>query len=117
MQKTPQPPSTQVKPKLPFYERLAACLIICFIVFLVVLNIYLDEGKIPDTKTPIRQVNNLLVQVTIEGAVKHPGVYQVSKGSTVLEALQLAEPLEEANFKRIKLDSKIMRRRTIKVQK
>ncbi|NGX41775.1 MAG: hypothetical protein K940chlam7_00047 [Chlamydiae bacterium] len=115
MQHHPTPQFTQNKPKLPFYERLAACLIVSFTVALIVMNFYLDEGKLPDVESPVHNTNQSLIQITIEGAVKNPGLYQVEKGTLVQDALQLAQPKEEANLKQIKLDSKVVRRRTIKV--
>lgn len=101
--------------KLPLHERIAACLIILFILFLTTLNLYFDEGELPPAEI-LPQTTIPLVEVTIEGALEHPGVYRVKKGSTVQEAIALAKPLETANLRRIKLDSKITRRRKIIVR-
>lgn len=109
------PQSTPTKPKLTFYERLTGCLLISFIAFLVLLNLYLDEKKLPETTAPAHYPNNPLIEVAVEGAVQYPGIYQIKKGSCVQEVLELAQPKEEANLKRFKRNTKIMRRRTIKV--
>lgn len=103
------------KPKLPIYERLTASVIILFILFLAFLNLYLDDGKLPKTQDAIVIVTSPLIEITVEGAVKKPGKYQVKKGTLVQEVLKLADPFDTANLKRIKLDSKITRRRTIRV--
>jgi hypothetical protein len=105
----------QPSPNLPFYERLAASLIISFLVFLVLFNLWADDPELPGTGTPYTP-KPPLIEVVIQGAVQHPGTYQVKKGTTVQEALELARPLENANPGRIKLDSKILRRRVINLK-
>lgn len=58
-------------------------------------------------------VKKHLIEVSVEGNVSKPGVYQVKKGTTVREVLDMAELTENAKTGRIKLDSKITRRRKI----
>lgn len=101
--------------KLPFHERLVALTLTLLILFSLGLNIYLDDTELPITEIEQKMPQPLLVEITIKGAVKYPGTYQVPKGSTVQQALDMAEPFETANLKRIKLDSKITRRRSINV--
>lgn len=106
----------QHKPALPFHEHFAAWMLICFIVFLTIMNLCFYDGQLPKNMAPPYNPTSALIEVNIEGAVKYPGLYQVKKGTFVSEVLELAQPLEEANLKRIKLDSKITRRRTIRIR-
>lgn len=102
--------------KLSFQERLGAWLIVCFFCFLTLFNIYLDEPKLPKETGKDHYTGISLIEVIIKGAVKHPGVYQVQKGTLVKDVLALASPLENANLKRIKQQNKILRRRTIHIR-
>ena len=102
--------------KLPNYERTAACFLIIAILFVMGLNFYLDEGTIPEPSQEPHYVVSPYIEVTVKGAVAKPGVFQVTKGTLVEEVIQMAEPLETANLKTIKLDSKITRRRTINIK-
>jgi hypothetical protein len=103
-------------PSLPNYERTAACLLVIAVVFFSLINIYLDEGEIPETTGETVYVVPPFVEISIKGAVAKPGVYQVKKGTLVQEVLQMADPLPTANLKKIKQDSKIIRRRTIDIK-
>lgn len=56
-----------------------------------------------------------LVDATIIGAVSHPGPYSLPKGSTVGDLLQMAEPLPEADLRRIKPSTQLRRNHFVKV--
>lgn len=102
--------------KLPLYERAAACILFFFILFLIALNFYLDEGQLPPPSGEPHYLVKPYIEVTVAGAVEQPGVYQVEKGTLVEEVIQMARPLESAKLDSIKLDSKILRRRTIRIK-
>lgn len=103
-------------PKLPNYERTAACLLVVVILFILGLNLYLDEGKSFDLSPEPHYLQSPYIEVTVKGAVAKPGVYQVTKGMLVEEVIRMAEPLEAASLNTIKLDSKITRRRIINIR-
>lgn len=104
------------QPKLSFLERLGAWLILCFLAFLTLLNLYLNEIELPKETGHIHETGTAIVEVMIKGAVEHPGTYQVQKGAFVEEVLALACPLDNADLKRVNQQSKILRRRTIQVR-
>jgi len=83
---------------------------------MISLNFWFSEKEIiVDRKNP-HEVQNPLIEIVVEGKVRNPGTYQVKKGTTVGEVIEMAEPREEAKISRIKLDSKITRRRKIKIR-
>jgi hypothetical protein len=104
------------KPSLPFYERLFALGVVGFFLFMIGLNSYLSDGGLPKETGEPRFISNPLIEVNIEGKVKRPGTYQVRKGSSLRELVELAEPDEDANLKRMKLDSPITRRRKLVIR-
>lgn len=110
------PQKDDLPQKLPNYERTAACLLIIVILFAIGLNFYLDEDKLPDPSQEPHYLVSPYIEVSVKGAVTKPGVYQVTKGTLVEEVIKMADPLETANLKNIKLDSKITRRRTINIR-
>lgn len=91
-------------------------LLVFLFLFATVLNIYRDEGQLQIPADPHYLVSPTIA-VIIKGAVRNPGVYQVAKGSTLLDAIEMAEPLQNANLKTFKAGSKINRKRTITVKK
>lgn len=106
----------QKKSALPFHERLFALGTVGFFLFVIIFNIWTDEGKLPENVgTPVL-LKNPFIEVTIEGKVEKPGVYQVKKGTHVEEVVLQAIPKADANLKRIKLDSQINRRRKITIR-
>ncbi len=98
--------------KLSNIERIASLLIISIAALLILFNLISDDKTFPtlpkDEEKPVK-----LIEVTVEGAVRNPGIYQVRHGTQVSEVLKKAMPKDFANLKRIKLDSKITRRRKI----
>lgn len=101
---------------LPPYERVVSCLLVLVILFAIGLNFYLDEGRMPEENGEPHYLVSPFIEVAVKGAVAKPGMYQVEKGTLVQDVIQMAEPFETANLKRIKLDSKITRRRTIHIR-
>jgi SLBB domain len=104
-------------PRLPFYERITACILFFFILFLVGLNLYLDEGQSsPLSSAEPHYLVKPYIEVTVKGAVARPGVYQVARGTLVGEVIQMAHPLNSADLGTIKRDSIITRKRTINIK-
>lgn len=54
--------------------------------------------------------------VEIEGAVRHPGAYQMPIGSTVQQAIDLAEALPDASYKGIRRNSVLKEGQLIRVR-
>lgn len=54
-----------------------------------------------------------LVTITVSGAVKNPGDYQVNRGTTIEEAVKKAEPLIESDLSRLALKATIQKKRKI----
>lgn len=102
-----------IKPALPFYERCLALAIAGFFIFTAFFNLFLDEGELPTHTGNPHFLKKQLIEVVVVGKVKHPGTYQIEKARTVADVISLAEPLETASLKRLKLESQITRRRKI----
>jgi len=107
---------TTEEPALPGHERVFALVVVGFFLLMISLNFWFSEKEIiVDRKNP-HEVQNPLIEIVVEGKVRNPGTYQVKKGTTVGEVIEMAEPREEAKVSRIKLDSKITRRRKITIR-
>lgn len=103
------------KTALPIYERVFALAVVGFFAFLMFLSYWLFEKEIEVEKGEPLYVQNPLIEVAVEGNVLKPGVYQVKKGTLVKDVVRQAIPGENASLGRIKPDSKIVRRRKIKI--
>ena len=107
---------TDIPEKLPPYERAAALLLFLTILFAIGLNYYLDEGEMPKPSSEPHYLVSPYIEVTVKGAVKQPGVYQVERGTLVKDVISMAQPHETASLKNIKLEAKITRRRTLNIK-
>lgn len=107
----------EISPKnaLPAHERTTAILLILLFLFASALNIYRDRSDAPPVD-PGTHIAEPYIEITITGAVKKPGTYQVPKGTPTIEAIRQAEPFDNANLKKITEQSKITRRRTIDIK-
>lgn len=56
-----------------------------------------------------------ILVLTISGAVKTPGEYQLKRGTSIGDAVQKAEPLEEADLSRLRLEAPIRAKQKINV--
>lgn len=107
---------TTTEPALPFYERIFAIGVVGFFTLLIGLNLWLSETEpVIDSDHP-HFLKKHLIEINVEGNVRNPGVYQVKKGTSVREVLEMAQPTENAKLERIKQDSKVTRRRKIIVK-
>lgn len=104
---------TDLKPTLPFYERIFAIGVVGFFTLLIGLNLWLSESEpVIEVGSPFF-VKKMLIEVNVEGKVRKPGIYQVKKGTTVGQVLEMAGLADDAKMGRTNLDSKITRRRKI----
>jgi hypothetical protein len=105
------------KPTLKIHEWLAVMLIIGLLAFLTAIS-WVNQ-KYPstiETGAP-HFIASQELDITVQGAVEHPGRHIVKKGTTVREALALVGVLPEADLRRLKLDAKVRRNQVIKVPK
>ncbi|MDR3624040.1 MAG: hypothetical protein P4L16_02735 [Chlamydiales bacterium] len=56
-----------------------------------------------------------IIEITVKGAVKFPGVYKVQEGVLLQEVLENAKLLEAADIRRLKLSSAIKKNKTVVV--
>lgn len=100
---------------LPFHEKAVALLLMLVFLLATAVNLYHDSGEMPSVADPAQTVEPY-IEISITGAVRKPGNYQVPKGTLTIDAIKMAEPLEDANLKKINNHSKILRRRNIHIK-
>lgn len=88
--------------KLPLRERLAASLICGSFLLLSLFALLL-----PQTTLPRNQPTHTNLEVTILGAVMHPGDYELPPGAILHDLLELAQPTREADFSRMRRQRKL----------
>lgn len=88
--------STQ-QPRLPLHEWFIVALIYGAIFVTVIVSIFV--GITPSPPAPFGQVEEHIV-IEVKGAVEHPGLYQIKKGTTRQELLEMAEPHATAKVTR-----------------
>ena len=102
-------------PTLPVHEWLAIVTIVVLFLFIVFISqIYKgkDLSEISESSSIITQVN-----ITIEGAVEHPGSYSFPRGITLSKVFEQIVLKEDADIKGLKLKSKILNDQKIVVKK
>lgn len=97
--------------RLPIHEWLAVVVIIFTFLLLTIISLSNYEKAI--TETELVAHSQPLIEITVEGAVKFPGTYQVEKGTPILEVINQAEPLPTADLKRFTAANKAVRKRKI----
>lgn len=102
-------------PGLYVYEWLAVVSIIAFAIVLTWLSHRQPALPHPDQLGEPQYLVHPRFEIKIEGAVAKPGVYQVAKGQTLKELLEMAEVLPEASLKGLKLNSKLRRGQVIHI--
>lgn len=105
----------QDKPALEVHEWLAIAAAISTLLVITLATCF--NGKIIETKTFQLHQASLSEQINIlvEGAVKNPGPYLLPSDSTLLDALMKADPLPQADLRRLKTSKKLRSGQTIKV--
>lgn len=61
-------------------------------------------------------ITPITIEVTVEGAVEHPGPYSLQKNAPLRELLDQAKPLPLADLKRMNLDSKLRQGQVVHVK-
>ena len=111
--------SIEPRAALGLYERLIAAFIISAFLFAIAIKIVgalmRDEMEsiYSEESLPLKKS---YVTVEVAGAVNKPGRYQIEKGRTMRELLQMAEVRESADLRRINSDKKIVRRAKITIR-
>jgi hypothetical protein len=102
------------KPQLPPHEWAAVIFIIS--IFLILTLNSLINGEKPLEIDESATASEPLIEITLAGALKYPGTYQVEKGTPLIDAINQAEPLPNADLKKIKNTSQITRSRKIVIK-
>lgn len=100
------------KPSLPVHEWLAITFIIFIVLSLALLSLRPSEQLM---LPPQQSLEHDRLEITIDGAVKHPGTYQVQQGSLLQEVISQAELSPDADLKRLKLDKKLVKDQVVTV--
>lgn len=85
------------QPRLSLHEWFIVAVIYGAIFLTIAVS--LAVGMTPSPPAPFGQVEEHIV-IEVRGAVEHPGFYQVEKGATRQELLEMAGPLPGANVTR-----------------
>lgn len=103
------------KPALEVHEWLAIVAAISTLLVITLSTCF--NSRAVETKT--FQLNQSAISeninILVEGAVRNPGAYLLSADSTVLDALNRADPLPQADLRRFKTSRKLRPGQTIKV--
>lgn len=102
-------------PRLPTREWIAVAVLVVFMTGLVALVLFSEEDSQPDTLLAPHYCVSQEIEVIIEGAVAHPGVHLLMRGSVLKDLLSKAEPLPEADLSRLKPERKLRPGQTIRV--
>ena len=76
----------------------------------------LKSSHLPPVTIKSHELNNDLIQIVVKGAVHKTGNYEVKRGATIQDVLNLAQPLEQADLNKLKLAAKLRNHQTITVQ-
>lgn len=105
------------KPALMVHEWLAITTIIGFLGMLTIISVIRSTPPLVPQKELAHPLTNPFIKVSIEGAVEHPGSYNLKKGARVKDALEQAKPLSNANLGQMNLESKLRKGQKINVPK
>jgi protein involved in polysaccharide export with SLBB domain len=87
--------------RLPAQEWLVIFIIIAILGLVVFVTLIQNSSSLPATGIAHEPLPST-IEVHIEGAVRHPGLYVFPVGTRLEEALEQAEPLPEAHLSRLK---------------
>lgn len=85
--------------QLPVPERLAVLFIVCLFVFLSLVAKWNPHKGGQAAVLDSHATADYDIQVVVSGAVRHPGIYHVSKGLPVSDLVDLVEPLFGADLR------------------
>lgn len=93
--------------------------VVAILGFLMLLTCVVADGRYDSrlNAEPGVHLKPQQVEVFIEGAVRNPGSYRVKIGTLVKDAIALAEPLAEADVRKIRNTSKVRSGQSIVVAK
>lgn len=91
---------------LPFHEWVIVALLVAIFAVLTLVTTLKNHDVMPPTGAP-HHLTAQEIEVEIKGAVAKPGFYTLKKGAIMQDLLNLAEPLPEADLKRIKGTSRL----------
>lgn len=109
------PNSPSLPPQLPAREWIAVVVLLLFMMGLVALVLFSQEDALPESLLPPHYCVSQELEVIIEGAVAHPGAYQMPKGSLLKDLFAKAEPIPEADLSRMKAERKLRQGQIIRV--
>lgn len=101
--------------RLPVHEWLAVIAFCLIMLALTALALFRVPTYHLEPSGSIHYLVAQQIEVTITGAVEHPGSFQMPTGSRVADLLERAKPLPEANLSKVNLNSKLRDGRTIKI--
>lgn len=103
------------KNTLETYEWLAVTVLATLLVF-IGLHTFLNREELPlksvYTNEPFLTQD---IQITVEGRVHKPGVYHLSKGTTVQQLIDLVDPYDDADLSRWNPKEKLLTPKKIKI--
>lgn len=101
-------------PRLPVHEWLIVSLLIISLLLLSFVTLFWKKDSPPVTQEQI-ELTNERIEVTVQGAVERPGMYELNKGCRLKELWKLCFPFSEADLRRFKPNSLLRDGQTIKV--
>lgn len=96
-------------PQLHVHEWLAVVIIAGFLFLLTLVVIIRRDGShlfVEQSDTRLHHLKPQTVNLYIDGAVARPGSYEVKAGTLVKDVIALADPLPEADLRKIRPASK-----------
>jgi protein involved in polysaccharide export with SLBB domain len=96
--------------------------IVSIIGFLLLLTLIVLDGRHDSRAAVVNRAETVHflkpqeVEFHIEGSVKNPGRYKVKSGTSVMEAVNIAEPLENADLSKIKSTTRVKNGMNIHVE-
>jgi hypothetical protein len=101
--------------KLPIHELGAVIVLSALILSLTLISNFRGSSSLEQVAAIPHFVSSPEVEVSIQGAVEHPGSYQLPRGALVQDLLELAKPLPNADLKRIRGTTKLRNGKTVNV--
>ena len=100
--------TSQPESQLFVHEWIAIAIILGFLLLLTLIAALGQSSDFQSLKTgPASYLKPQEIEVHIEGAVAKPGAYRVKTGTKLQEAIILAEPLLEADLRKIRPASRL----------
>lgn len=101
------------RPSLSLSEWGLVLIILGCLSTLILANTFSRQSQLPELKQECVLKPPQWIQVTIEGAVQHPGDYRLLKGSTIEQLIEKARPLENSDLSSLILTKKLRAKQKI----